>query len=295
MSSHRSSNRHVGKPPNTANIRTPDAMPGMVDTDIPQPEHPEGVRLAGRRRHDWDDGLTPIAAATNLRAVARMHGVDVAPSDIPRVGVKNANTLPGNIATITRGDVELFFDAAHAFRTSLAGALPEIAQKLGKFILATPYTLIDSKGHPIQMIPDAAGMTATQVKLAGLILHRLLPPLTDMDIEGRTGPGKGTHVDARQVKITVNTVTAADGDPTDAKLRSGRRESAARQVSPITMNLGEVVEKALAGGDAGVTLPSEPEEHLKPEESDAPAGAERENADEPDQRDPPPAVDADRN
>jgi hypothetical protein len=273
MSSHRTTNRHPNKPPNTANIRAPDAPYGVIENDIPQPEYPDGARLHSRKRIPHQE------ATANLKAAASAHGVDFRPN-LPQPSMTRDNAPPGDIARITRGDVELFFDASHAFRTSLAKVLPEIANRIGKFILAEPYTIIDPSGRPVQMIPDAAAMTATQVKLAGLILHRLLPPITDMDIEGRPGLGKGTHIDARQVKITVNTVTNADGagDPTDARLRAGgpNHPNAARQISPITMNLGEVVEKAMAGGpDAPAGDPTVVRDTLPRDlpEKDTPDGA----------------------
>jgi len=249
MSSKRSTNRHFDKPPNTANIRAPDAPYGIIETDIPQPEYPEGVRLASRGRgRPRGEPIPRVEVLANLHAAAAAAGTTITPN-VPAV-VVNPHAGPGEISKITRNDVELFFDAAHVFRTNLANVLPAIATRLGKFILAEPYTIIDVAGHAVQMVPDACAMTPVQAKLAGLVLHRMLPPITDMDIEGRQGPGKGTHVDARQVRITVNTVSNAEGDQTDARLRAGSSKggtvhpNAAKQIAPITMNLGEIVKQA---------------------------------------------------
>jgi len=301
MSSQRSTNRSPYRPVNTANIRQPETMSGVVDTDIPQEELPDGVRLASRRRAG--DPLSREEALENLRSAAAVAGVTLAPP-VPAVTTRKT-AGPGEISKITRNDVELFFDAAHAFRTNLANVLPDIATKLGKFILAEPYTVIDSSGHPVQMVPDATALTPAQAKLAGLVLHRLLPPLTDMDIEGRPGLGRGNHVDARQVRITVNTVSNATGDPTDARLRStggsGRTQhpNAARQIAPITMNLKDVVDQAtaLVGQIDGVdpqlfpdTLPSEDtHESVDPDWKPSPAEALHPDDDEM----PPPIPDED--
>jgi hypothetical protein len=265
MSSKRATNRHKDKPVDTANIRQPATAAGVIDTDIPQEEYPDGVRLASRRAPA--NILRREEQLANLERVAREVGAGLEPP-VPDA-IRRSTVGPGEISRITRNDVELFFDAAHMFRTNLANVLPDIANKLGQFILATPYTIIDSSGHPVQMVPDATAMTPAQAKLAGLVLHRLLPPLTDMDIEGRPGLGRGNHVDARQVRITVNTVNTNDHDPTDKRLREAGKShpNAARQIAPVTMNLGEVVEQAqkLVGEIDGVdpklfpdTLESEP-------------------------------------
>jgi hypothetical protein len=277
MSSKRATNRLREKPVNTANIRQPATAGGVVDTDIPQEEYPDGVRLKSRRAPA--NILRREEQLANLERTAREVGLELEPP-VPAVTVRKPAAL-GDIASISRNDVELFFDAAHAFRSNLANVLPNIADKLGKFILATPYTIIDSSGHPVQMVPDATAMTPAQAKLAGLVLHRLLPPLTDMDIEGRQGFGKGNHVDARQVRITVNTVNTNEHDPTDKRLREAGKAhpNAARQIAAVTMNLGDVVKQAqqLVGQIDGVdpklfpdTLESEPETHAARDDGEPP-------------------------
>ena len=267
MSSHRATNRHVDRPPDVANIRQPGTSWPVTDTDIPQEAYTTGARIAGRRRPADPRGRAAQLAAVHAAAVAAEIGLS---PDIPAV-VRRPSSAPDTISKITRNDVELFFDAAHAFRTNLAAVLPEIATRLGKFILAEPYTIIDASGHPVQTVPDVSAMTPAQAKLAGLVLHRLLPPITDMDIEGKPGLGKGNMIDARQVRITVNTVNNDAGDSTDRRLRAGavkgEHPNAARRIAPITMNLGQVVDQAqaLVGEIDGIdpetiagTLPREP-------------------------------------
>jgi len=283
MSSKRATNRHRDKPVNTANIRQPATASGVVDTDIPQETYPDGVRLSSRARARRNAASPSGRAAhdqavAGVRAAAAAHDISLEP-DVPAV-VTRKNVPPGDISRITRNDVELFFDAAHAFRTNLANVLPDIATRLGRFILAEPYTIVNAAGHPIQLVPDASAMTPAQAKLAGLVLHRMLPPITDMDIEGRPGLGKGGVIDARQVKITVNTITTLDNDPTDRRLRDGAKghPNAARQIAPITMNLSDVVERAQStvGAIDGIdpqiitdTLPGEPTR--EPADPDGPA------------------------
>lgn len=261
MSSKNPRNRSEGEPVETANIQTPHGA--YVRTNIPQPDQTDMVRLNTRASYknvpgadvhlsmDTDNQNT-LESEEEEGAVpaGHQHGKAVGGGTKWR-SVLNKKGPPAvqDLKKITRNDVELFFEGAHAFRTNLAKVLPEMANKIAAFVMATPYTIIDASGHPIQMVPDVHAMTPAQAKLAGLVLNRLLPPLTDMDIEGKVGPGKGTHVDARQVRISITQVGHADGsgDGTDARLRTdGRRvhPNAARQIAPVTMNLGEIVGKA---------------------------------------------------
>jgi hypothetical protein len=293
MSSHRATNRHPDKPVNTANIKVPDAATGFTHTTIAQPEVVDSARVSSRTR---TTGTRRAEALEAVHRAAEEFGVSLTPT-IPPV-VERIGSRPGDVSRITRNDVEIFFDASHAFRTTLAGVLPEIADKIGKFILAVPYTVVNAQGHPVQMVPDTSAMTPAQAKLAGLVLHRMLPPIADMDIEGKLGPGRGNHIDARQVRITVNTVSSGEGDSTDTRLRAGGRPSAARQIAPITMNLGEIVQQAqdsvgqIDGIDPDTIAVTLPREHPASPDADAP---DQESIDEPDQRDTSQPADADRN
>jgi len=249
-----------------------------MKTDIPQPDE-QGVRLNSRKSRrsttdvfygevlDKDEpaGMLDVANvhAAELEDNARDTNAGPGPAG-ERVRVPHGQSTKWksvmdkkgppsvkDLDKLTRNDVELFFEASHAFRTNLAGVLPDIAKRLGKFILAVPYTIVDSGGRPVQMVPDVDAMTPVQAKLAGLVLNRLLPPIADMDIDGKPGPNKGGHIDARQVKITINTVgggrAGAELDRADALLRNDGRAihpNEARQIAPVTMNLREIVERA---------------------------------------------------
>ena len=192
--------------------------------------------------------------------------------DLARIRRRAGPPKIHDLAKFTRTDTELFFEASHAFRTRLATALPDIAEKLVSHMLGVPYTMLDSKGNPVQLLPDSVALTPTQAKLAGMVLNRLLPPLADTGLDGAPGTNNAkTIIDARKVKISVgviagpapaeDTVAGGDpvkpvrhqGDPTDARLRDGgehgavreyRHPHAAQRVAPVTVTLHDMVERA---------------------------------------------------
>ncbi|MAH25104.1 MAG: hypothetical protein CMP82_15010 [Gammaproteobacteria bacterium] len=155
--------------------------------------------------------------------------------------LRNAVELEQELALIEKEDMMLqhptFLGNQRQFIDRIYQHLPEVADKLVKFMTANPERVYGSNGTVQLMLPEEVAMTDGQLQLFKLILQKGLPnqaPVTMSGEQNQFGSGK--------VAITINqTGPNVDLENITSSV-DGVRRGQAEKVNTISFNRPDIVD-----------------------------------------------------